>query len=61
LVKRVIEEGWSVKEAAEAQGLRECAASLWLGRFRDERIEGVEAPGFVEYARAAGQRPDQFT
>lgn len=42
LVKRVIEEGWSVREAAEAQGLSERAAYRWLARYRAEGVGGLE-------------------
>ncbi len=34
LVRRVQEEGWTVKQAAEALGLSERSAYRWLARYR---------------------------
>ena len=42
MVRRVMEEGWTVKRAAEAQGLSERAAYRWLGRYRAEGIKGLQ-------------------
>ena len=42
LVRRVVEEGWSVKRAAEAQGLSARAAWRWLARYRREGAAGLE-------------------
>lgn len=41
LVRRVIEEGWTVREAAEAQGLSERSAYRWLARYRAEGLRGL--------------------
>ena len=41
LVERVIEEGWSVSAAAVAAGVSERTVYRWLGRFRQEGIEGL--------------------
>jgi transposase InsO family protein len=41
LVKRVIEEGWTVTRAAEAQGLSERSAYRWLARYRSEGLAGL--------------------
>ncbi len=42
LVRRVLEEGWTVREAAEAQGLSERSAYRWLARFRAEGTPGLK-------------------
>lgn len=42
MVRRVLEEGWTVRKAAEAQGLSERAAYRWLARYRAEGMEGLE-------------------
>jgi transposase InsO family protein len=42
LCTRVIEEGWSLKRAAEAAGLSERRAAAWLKRFREEGRAGLE-------------------
>ncbi len=42
MVKRVLEDGWSVKEVAEAQGLSERSVYRWLGRYRNEGHEGLQ-------------------
>jgi transposase InsO family protein len=41
LVKRVLEMGWSVREAAEAAGLSERTAYKWLRRFKTEGLCGL--------------------
>ena len=41
LVRRVGEEGWTVKEAAEALGLSERSAYRWLARYRAEGLSGL--------------------
>ncbi len=41
LVRRVREEGWTVKQAAEAQGLSERSAYRWLARYRAEGSVGL--------------------
>jgi transposase InsO family protein len=42
LVSRVLEEGWSLTEAAEAAGVSERTARKWLGRFRAEGDAGLQ-------------------
>lgn len=41
MVRRVREEGWSVRQAAEAAGVSERRAYLWLARFRAEGASGL--------------------
>jgi len=41
MVKRVVEEGWSLAEAAEAAGVSERTASKWVGRYRAEGEAGL--------------------
>jgi transposase InsO family protein len=42
LCRRVIDEGWSLKDAAAAAGLSERRAAAWLKRFREEGVAGLE-------------------
>jgi transposase len=42
LCGRVVEEGWSLRAAAEAAGLSERAAAGWLARYRAEGVVGLE-------------------
>jgi transposase InsO family protein len=42
LCRRVLDEGWSLKDAAEAAGLSERRAATWLRRFREEGEAGLE-------------------
>jgi transposase InsO family protein len=42
LVERVLELGWSVPAAAEAQGVSRATAHKWIRRFRDEGASGLE-------------------
>jgi len=41
LVDRVIQHGWSIKDAAHAAGISERSASKWLKRFREEGDAGL--------------------
>ena len=41
LVRRVVEEGWRVKDAAAAIGISERSAYGWLGRYRAEGVAGL--------------------
>jgi transposase len=41
MVSRVIEQGWSLAEAAEAAGVSECTCSKWVGRYRAEGEAGL--------------------
>ena len=42
LVRRILEEGWSLRAAAEAAGLSERTAYKWLARYRKAGLEGLE-------------------
>jgi transposase InsO family protein len=42
LCSRVIDGGWSLKDAAEAAGLSERRAASWLKRFREQGEAGLE-------------------
>jgi transposase InsO family protein len=42
LCRRVLDQGWSLKDAAEAAGLSERRAAAWVGRFREEGEQGLE-------------------
>jgi transposase InsO family protein len=41
MVRRVVEEGWSLTEAAEAAGVSERSCSKWVGRYRTEGELGL--------------------
>jgi transposase InsO family protein len=41
LVKRVLERGWSISQAAEAAGLSKRTAYKWLGRYKAEGLSGL--------------------
>jgi len=41
LVSRVLEQGWTVAEAAEALGVSERTGWKWLGRYRQRGLEGL--------------------
>jgi transposase-like protein len=41
MVSRVIEQGWSLTEAAEAAGVSERTVSKWTGRYRAEGEAGL--------------------
>jgi transposase InsO family protein len=41
MVRRVVEEGWSVTEAAEAAGVSERTCWKWVGRYRCEGERGL--------------------
>jgi len=41
LVKRVLEEGWRPREAAQAAGISARTAYKWLGRYDDEGARGL--------------------
>jgi transposase len=42
MVRRVVEQGWSLTEAAEAAGVSERTVSKWAGRFRAEGQAGLK-------------------
>ena len=42
LCRRVLDDGWSLKDAAEAAGLSERRAAGWLRRFKEEGEAGLE-------------------
>ena len=41
IVNRVIEEGWTLAQAAEAAGVSVRTISKWLARFRTEGADGL--------------------
>lgn len=41
MVLRVVEQGWSVTEAAEAAGVSDRTCSKWLARYRAEGSSGL--------------------
>jgi transposase InsO family protein len=41
MVRRVVDEGWSLTEAAEAAGVSERTCSKWVGRYRREGEAGL--------------------
>lgn len=41
LVKRVLEDGWTVAEASHAAGVSERSGWKWLSRFRQEGLDGL--------------------
>ena len=45
LVERVLEEGWSVPMAAEAQGCSPATGYKWIRRFAAEGIDGPSRIG----------------
>jgi transposase InsO family protein len=51
MVRRVVEEGWSLTEAAEAAGVSERTTRKWIDRYREEGEAGLadrsSAPGTV--------------
>lgn len=59
LVRRVEEEGWTVRRAAEAQGLSERAAYRWLARYRADGVAGLRdrssRPNRLPRRRAKGE------
>ena len=42
LVQRVLQDGWSIEEAAEATGISERTVYKWLARYRGEGAQGLE-------------------
>jgi len=42
LVRRILEQGWSLRPAAEAAGLSERSAYKWLARYREQGAEALE-------------------
>lgn len=41
LVRRVLEDGWTVAEATHAAGVSERTGWKWVGRFREEGLDGL--------------------
>jgi hypothetical protein len=49
MVRRVLEEGWSFREAAEAVGVSRRTAWKWVDRFRrGEGLAGILVDGEIE-------------
>ena len=42
LCRRVLEQGWSLTQAAEAAGVSERSVCKWVARFRREGEQGLE-------------------
>ena len=57
LARRVLEQGWTAKAAAEAAGISERTAGKWIRRYREQGEEGLldrsSAPN-----RVANRTPD---
>ena len=53
IVRRVVEEGWTLAAAAEAAGVSVRTVSKWLGRYRSEGEDGLfdrsSAPGSIPH------------
>jgi transposase len=53
MCRRVVEQGWSLTEAAEAAGVSERTCSKWVGRYRAEGEAGLvdrsSAPGAIPH------------
>ena len=53
LCRRLLEEDWSLRQAAEAAGVSERTASKWLARYRAEGVNGLvdrsSAPGSIPH------------
>jgi transposase len=41
LIERVVQEGWSVSDAAAAAGVSERTVYRWLGRWRQDGVQGL--------------------
>ena len=54
MVRRVIEQGWSLAEAAEAAGVSERTCSKWVGRYRAEG-----GPGLADRSSAPHEVPSR--
>ena len=47
---RIVEQGWTAREAAQEAGVSECAGDKWLARWRAERPQGlVDRPSVPKY------------
>jgi transposase InsO family protein len=59
LVERILEEKWSLSDAAEAAGVSERTAHKWLARFRQEGTAGLldrsSAPKRIPHRTPAGR------
>src|SRR4051812_39021407 len=42
MVRRVLEQGWSLAPAAEAAGVSDRTCSKWVARYRGEGITGLQ-------------------
>ena len=59
ICRRVIEEGWSVREAAEAAGVSARTASKWLARYRAEGGAGLVDRSSRPRRLARATRPER--
>ena len=50
MVLRVVEQGWSLAEAAEAAGVSERTCSKWVARYRVEGEPGLRDRGNADRA-----------
>lgn len=59
LVERIVEQKWSLKDAAEAAGVSERTARKWLARFKQEGAAGLldrsSAPKRIPHRTPAGR------
>ncbi|MBV8987570.1 MAG: IS481 family transposase [Solirubrobacterales bacterium] len=59
LVERIVQEKWSLNDAAEAAGVSERTAHKWLARFREEGTAGLfdrsSAPKRIPHRTPAGR------
>jgi transposase InsO family protein/transposase-like protein len=60
MVRRVIEQGWSLTEAAEAAGVSERTCSKWAGRYRAEGEAGLEDRSSAPHSVPGGTPEDRL-
>lgn len=60
LIRRVLEEHWSVRHAAEAIGLSERRAYEWIRRFREEGAAGLADRSSAPRRRPTATPPDRI-
>ena len=59
LVDRVISDGWSIRDAAEAAGISQRSACKWLKRFREEGEAGLGDRSSVPRRSPTRTAPDR--